>query len=235
MAVAQDAGNVDVVLDLACGDGPLLELLSATSLVAGGDFSVDELTAAQRRLGEHTPLVRLHAAWLPFRSRCLDAVVCHFALMLLQPLDAVIVELARVLRNGGRFAAALPATPAEDEPSGGVFNALRAALSETTSLGGTVLTALQDDRALDSLLLCRLLEDEGFGNVVARRHDLSRPMPLPDAAARLSLTYAPGLLSASDRARFDEALTRHLRRQANTDGEVLFVSPVEIVTAVRAS
>ena len=97
------------VLDLACGDGFLIERLAASPsrprALAGLDMSPDELAAARARLGPDIPLHLGRAEALPFPDGALDAVTCHMALMLMGALDAVLAEGARVLRPGGTFVA----------------------------------------------------------------------------------------------------------------------------------
>jgi SAM-dependent methyltransferase len=95
-----------VVLDLACGSGPLAKRL--TGPWVGIDRSSSELDVANGR--GVTRLVNGDGAALPFMSSCFDAVVCSMALMLVQPLDDTIAELHRVLRPRGRLVALLPSS-----------------------------------------------------------------------------------------------------------------------------
>ena len=108
--LAADAASVapDRILDLACGDGFLLELvrnaLPAATLV-GVDFSEEELEAAKSRLKERG--VELHharAQALPLEDASVDVVLCHMALMLMDEVEVVVDELARVLKSGGLVA-----------------------------------------------------------------------------------------------------------------------------------
>lgn len=97
----------DRALDLACGDGFLIERLRArgAASVAGVDMSAGELAAARRRLGEDVELVQARAQSLPFPDGSFDVVTCHLALMLMSPVGEVLSEVRRVLREGGRFSA----------------------------------------------------------------------------------------------------------------------------------
>ena len=104
------------VLDLACGDGYLLELVRRDHDCLGVDWNAAELSAASRRLGSHAPLARADAADLPIATRSFGAVLCHYALMLLQPLEGVLAELARILRPGGLLAAVLPRASSDSTP-----------------------------------------------------------------------------------------------------------------------
>lgn len=107
------------VLDLACGDGYLIEvclreLAGSIGTVIGVDFSEGELDLARRRLAGQN--VRLHAALaqaLPLTAESVDVVLCHAAFMLMVPVEPVVAELARVLRSGGSFSAVVGSTSAK--------------------------------------------------------------------------------------------------------------------------
>jgi SAM-dependent methyltransferase len=111
--------QVEKVVDLACGDGYLLELfakrLPVTRLI-GVDMSTEELAAARkRRLREDVRLVAARAEDLPFEDASGDAVTCHMALMLFDDARRVVKELARIVRPGGIFAAVLGPAPGSSE------------------------------------------------------------------------------------------------------------------------
>ena len=99
------------VLDLACGSGVLLErcrsMYGPDVALSGLDMSAAELALAEDRLGRDGP--RLHqglAQTLDFAAdQSFDAVLCHWALTLMDPLEPVLHEIRRVLRPGGTFAA----------------------------------------------------------------------------------------------------------------------------------
>jgi len=101
-------GRATTVLDLACGSGPMSrELASSDRTVVGLDVSAAELQlAAERGPG---PWVRADGLRLPFRSGSVDAVTSSLGLVVITPLEAVMAEIARVLRPGGVLAAIAPA------------------------------------------------------------------------------------------------------------------------------
>jgi SAM-dependent methyltransferase len=105
-----------VVVDLACGSGPLLGMLGARRVV-GVDRSAGELGKAQEGPNGHR-LVRATASALPIASRRADAVVASMALMLLRPVEEVLAEVRRVLRPGGTLVATLPVRAATPGPAG---------------------------------------------------------------------------------------------------------------------
>lgn len=104
-AVSADAS---IVLDLACGSGPMSrELDQPGRMVIGLDLSAAELAlAAERGPG---PWVRGDGLRLPFADHSMDAVTSSIGLAVVTPLAAVLAEIARVLRPGGVVAAIAPA------------------------------------------------------------------------------------------------------------------------------
>ncbi len=90
------------VLDLGCGDGPLLALVPGA---IGLDVARAELAAATG------VVVQGRAQALPFAAAAFDVVACHLALMLFDDAPAVVAELTRVLAPGGRLLAVLGGGP----------------------------------------------------------------------------------------------------------------------------
>ena len=101
------------VADLACGTGDFCGDLQRAGLAAVGvDFSAGML----RHATTAAPLVRADVLRLPLGGGSVDGAVCGFALRNLADLGAFHVEVARVVRPGGRIALLEVA-----EPSSPVF------------------------------------------------------------------------------------------------------------------
>jgi len=103
----------DRVLDLGCGDGPLLSLLSKRSggnTAVGLDLSPDELRTGLAR-SPSSLLVRARAEALPFASQSFSLVLSHFAFHLMSNLETLVDELGRILIPGGRFATIIGGGP----------------------------------------------------------------------------------------------------------------------------
>jgi demethylmenaquinone methyltransferase/2-methoxy-6-polyprenyl-1,4-benzoquinol methylase len=93
--------NGSLVADLACGTGDFCRELQTQGLrPVGFDLSYGMLAAARTE----APLAEADILRLPVPDGCLDGVTCGFALRNLVELNAFFVELARVVRPGGRIA-----------------------------------------------------------------------------------------------------------------------------------
>jgi len=94
----------DRVLDVCCGTGDLaVEAERRGARVVGLDFSERMLERARRKSGT-IEWVRGDALALPFADGEFDAVTVGFGVRNLEDLERGLVELARVLRTGGRIA-----------------------------------------------------------------------------------------------------------------------------------
>ena len=97
-----------VVLDLACGSGPMSrELARPGRMIVGLDRSEHELALAAGH-GEG-PWVQADGLHLPFRDSSIDVVTSSLGLVVVQPMSQVVAEVARVLRPGGVLAGIAPA------------------------------------------------------------------------------------------------------------------------------
>jgi SAM-dependent methyltransferase len=108
-ALQSRAGSRVEILDLACGDGRLVEDIVAVAgpaaTVTGIDMSEHEIARARQRHPDATFCVG-RAQSLPFDDDSFDVVLSHFAFMLMVPVVSVVAEISRVLRPGGSFVCA---------------------------------------------------------------------------------------------------------------------------------
>lgn len=91
------------ILDLGCGDGQLTAKLAATGAVVTGVDASPAMVEAARARGinaDHAP-----AEKLPYADAAFDAVFSNAALHWVRGQDAMLSEVHRVLRPGGRFVA----------------------------------------------------------------------------------------------------------------------------------
>lgn len=167
--------GASTVVDLACGSGPVARRLPGVRVV-GVDQSAAEL-------GRATGLrVQARAPALPLAGGCAGAVVTSMALMLMQPLDPVLVEVARILRPGGTFVATVPSRG--EAGSAPLFADLLRTLGQT---GVSYPEPLDDDRLAGRFAIAGLTLREDTTSVFVRavpRHE--------DAEQVARSFYAPG-------------------------------------------
>ena len=96
----------DRVLDVACGTGRLLEVLSDRSdfsELVGIDKVPAMLNVARRRLGERATLLECDAAQLPFDDAGFQLVTCANALHYFPNVDVTLREIRRVISPNGNL------------------------------------------------------------------------------------------------------------------------------------
>lgn len=141
--------ELNAVLDLGCGTGQLTSRLRERfpdATVLGADLSDGMLDRARDR-DDTSLLVRADAQQLPLPDASFDAVVCTESFHWYHDQEAAIVELARLLRPGGRLVIASVAA---------VTHLADDAIQRATTAAGRPLKALSKRR------LRRLLDGAGF-------------------------------------------------------------------------
>lgn len=188
-------GPAGAVLDLGCGSAPMRGRLAASGYL-GVDLSRPELALARDR--GRGPVAVADARVLPVGTGSVDTVVSSMSLMLVDPLQDAVSEVARVLRPGGRVALMVPASGPlrlSDLPPVAV-------LASTLHGAGSMPQRLTPARARSSLARAGLVVD----SVERRRFGF----PLHDEAdARFAVAslYTPG----RDRDRLETAARRLAR------------------------
>jgi SAM-dependent methyltransferase len=93
----------EAILDLGCGDGQLTQRIAAIGAdVRGVDASIEMVEAARKR---GIRAEQGNAELLPFPDGAFDAVFSNAALHWVRNQDAMLAEVYRVLKPGGRFVA----------------------------------------------------------------------------------------------------------------------------------
>lgn len=123
---ALDPGPETALLDLCCGQGNLTRRAAEMAgRVAGLDFS----EAMLARAATTVPTADLRhgdAAAMPFADDSFDAVVCNFGMPHVPDRAAVLSEIARVLRSGGKVALTSWVGPEDSAAFGIAMSAIRA-------------------------------------------------------------------------------------------------------------
>lgn len=125
------------VIDLACGPGNTTRQLAAGlggASVVGLDLSVPMLEQAVQATPDSSPIgfARVDAHTLPIDDATVDVVHCAAALYLFGDPAAVIGEVARVLRPGGRFVGMTLVAPLQ--PLGAVGRSAEQAFARLSGL-----------------------------------------------------------------------------------------------------
>lgn len=107
------------VLDLACGNGALTAHILARSShkarVFALDLSREELALARDAIHDARAIwIEGLADRMPFADGDFDFVLCHLALMVMNPIAPVIAEIKRVLKPCGVVAGIVPAALDDD-------------------------------------------------------------------------------------------------------------------------
>jgi len=108
-------GNVKgkIILDLACGEGYNTRILSMLGAkIVGVDFSKKMIELARQEEAKEKLNIRYYAldacSLKEFSSNCFDIVTCFMSLQDIERYEEAIAEVARVLKNNGRFVFSIP-------------------------------------------------------------------------------------------------------------------------------
>ncbi len=184
------------VLDVACGNAALLPWTTGHVSYLGVDTSEDEVARARQQ--GRGPVSIADARRLPLADESVDTAVSSMGLMLVEPVEAALAEIRRVLVPGGTLALLVPSRwPV----------ALRDA-----RLGLPLALALRGPGSMPQQLtvrrLRRLLHDARFSVIDVATRRFPFPVHRPEhAALAVHSLYTPGRSpDALDRA--ESALTR---------------------------
>ena len=227
-AVPRDAR---AVLDMACGSGVLLDVcrrrLGPEVALVGVDMSPHEIALARARLPSEG--ITLHEALAqsmdPVADACVDAVLCHWALTLIDPVIPAMAEVARVLRPGGTFAAIVDGPMASAPGYAEVDALICAAVQQAYPRYGDI--DLGDPRVRSADALTTLCAEAFPGAEICIEASVMsvEGTPVAVAAEAAGFFYAAFLLSSAARAKMLQDLAQALTMQA-AGGVCRFNMPV---------
>jgi SAM-dependent methyltransferase len=171
------------ILDLGCGDGQLTERITACGANVLGLDASPQMAAAAR--GRGIQVEEGSAEAMPYLEHSFDAVFSNAALHWVRGQDAMLAEVRRVLRPGGRFVAEM----------GGQGNiaAIRVALMAVLARHGFDGREDNVNYYPTSDAYSRRLERQGF--TVERIALIPRPTPLAEGGMSSWLrTFRRGVL-----------------------------------------
>jgi SAM-dependent methyltransferase len=231
--VADRSGRV---LDLACGDGYLIERILATGRAAesvvGVDMSDGELTAARARPTlEGVELICARAQDIPLDDASVGAVVSHMAFMLMSDVERVVAEIGRVLEPGGELVTVVGGGP----KAGDAFELFLAEFQ--------VLYATCTDR-VGRIGDKRTSTDDGLAELFGPATGFSAPTiedlyvhldgTLEQVWVTLSSMYQIDLLSPEAKVELRERYETAVAPIARADGEIPCTMAIRLVRATRA-
>ncbi len=209
----------DAVLDLACGSGVLLDLCrerygSAVRLT-GVDMSAEELEQARARLsGSGVTLHEGFAQSLDFAAdKAFRAVLCHWALTLMMPIEPVLREIDRVLMPGGVFAAIVDGPEAEAEG----YTAVSEIIGRHVHRSRPQYSELGDPRVRDGKALTALVRTQMPDAKIGLQTQVFLMQNDPEilAADASGFYYSAFVLSAPERDDMLKDLAAYFARQAS--------------------
>ncbi|NTX37437.1 class I SAM-dependent methyltransferase [Myxococcus sp. CA033] len=216
-AVPKEDGP-QVVLDLACGDGYLLELLARRNqpglALVGLDMSEHELAVARARLNGAATLHLGRAQSLPLAEASVDVVLSHLALMLMDDVETVLAEIQRVLKPTGRVSVVVGG----DLVRGEAFEVYLGLLKPLLAAEARVPMPLGDARVRSVEGLTGLFG--GFTHVDIRRLEVQGDATPEHAWESLSTTYDADRLSTAARASLKHAFVQAVEPLRRTDGTI---------------
>ncbi|STQ91507.1 class I SAM-dependent methyltransferase [Iodobacter fluviatilis] len=227
--LAKDVASDATVLDLACGDGFLLSILPARTLI-GVDMSTGELAAARQRLGDRTILHHGKAQSLPVENQRCDIVLCHMALMLMDQLDDVLGEIQRVLKPSGHFSFVIGAAA----PPSAVMDAYITRLRALYQHESAKALRFGDQRLAKEESIISTLTPY-FTQIKIEKITISRRYTPDEVWSWFEGCYDLAFLATEPRQQFHAAYLQELAALCEDDGKVAFADCMLKISARAAA
>ncbi|MFN8847549.1 MAG: class I SAM-dependent methyltransferase [Bdellovibrionales bacterium] len=208
------------LLDLACGDGYLLQKIQQKNheniKLYGIDMSEEELHRAQKRFtGTSVEFKYGKVQSLPYQDETFDFITCHMALMLMDELETCLSEIKRVLKKGGLFVSVIPKFDNPSAPRLIYRNLIRPALVES---GNQDRLANLGDPRLSSQNTIANLMNGFFKTTEVKINTVEQIKTLDNAVKYYLIHYGPDLLTADKRLELEINLKQELSKIQTVDG-----------------
>ncbi len=214
---ALDLEHHSTVLDVGCGEGAVAEAVAqAGGIVTGIDLVPDSIDRAVARFRARPPLSATFGLGdfhrLPFEDEVFERCYSMETLVHAQDPDAVLRELFRVLRPGGKVVLIEYSSVDPKEVSPGAYRALRKVCELAAMPGWLELTEgrMEESAALAGFRVHRV--SDFSRNVMPMVKSFARIAQIPYAVA-VALRAQDGLvngMSAVEMARHPEVFRYHL-------------------------
>jgi SAM-dependent methyltransferase len=199
------------IIDVGCGSGVLLPLLAkavgSAGKVVGVDYSLAMVRDAETKvetegLSQIVSVREADARRLPFADGSFDAAHCERLLMHLEDPNKALIEMARVVRPGGRIVVAEPDWGGIriDHPDRAEFDSIyhRALRMRHPDMGLTVLRRLQEIGLTDVTAQPMLAVFRGGGVLPAYGLNLSLGADALVEEGKISRSRADALIAKLD-------------------------------------
>lgn len=211
------------VVDLACGDGYLIEKLCKCKgeklRLVGLDMCLAELNAAQKRLIPcQVTFLCQRAQQMSIDDLSVDYVLCHMGLMLMEPVSDVIQEVRRVLKPGGMFSAIV----AGELQHGDAYDLFLQVLKKSFLHDGVELRSRLGDPRVKSIDGIRSLfcETTGFSDLTVKDFVLKLETTPEKLCDILSLSYDVELLSINGKKKLRQEFLTKLKAATSSNNLV---------------
>lgn len=238
LARSLEGRNASAVLDLACGDGYLIQFLlpriQNSGTVIGVDMSDGELSVARRRYQDNSrvKLFEAKAQSLPLENHSLDAIVCHMAFMLMLPVGPVIQEIHRVLKSGGLFSALIVNSVSREGFYGDLRSKLSQFLNSRYAKVGEAPTG--DPRVLSEAGLQNLFSPaQGFHKIEVKDFPIIIHTDPQGVWDFMKDTYFVSMLPANEKQLLEQELKEFTATRAGADGLIQFDYEMRMFTVLK--
>lgn len=220
------------ILDVGCGNGFAYEAIHARfpdTSYTGADLAPDEIELA-RTVYRDANFINARAQELPFPDSRFDAVVSHLALMLMNGIEDVLAECARVLKPGGLFCAVVDNMSAMR----GDLLALHRVAGASAAQSFPNLKALQIGNAAGAQTSAafEMFARAGFdrGSFRSQDYAVAGRRSGEEVEHYFQALYVVGSLPQEHRPRLESALRAEFGRVA-VEGSVGFEIPLRLLSA----
>lgn len=223
------------VLDVGCGVGHGLSLFPSSFALAGVDVSSDEVARARAALRGRLAQIEVAAAQdLPFVDNLFDVVVCHMALMLFNPIESAMKEIARVMSANGVFSAVVPSSWSELQPHTTEFNSL-VMKSAKAAFPAFPYIGIGNGRLKSKESICTLVrETMGTECKIAVEDEMFHLRTnVDDAMLFASQLYWFDLLPSEHRESVECAFLKHFESMLDHEGKTIVSRPFARLTVEK--
>ncbi len=226
----------EVVLDLACGDGYLLERISRLDKglrLVGIDISEKELEIASERLKENSAnFIQCDARSLPLATQSVNSIVCHMALMLVNPIGEALREISRVLTPGGKFYAVISAHGS----TAGLLPTFMRCLQSACKRENISPIVFSEDKLHNPETAFKLFNEHfsGLADLSVQKVELKSPIDSASAWTKLTAMYDFSRLSDYNIKIFRDDFLNQAELLESTEELNELIFPACLITATKA-